>query len=52
MFALQDLKAHANGARQNDIGGNSIGENHRHNGWQPAVDEVEDEDDQPNAQDA
>ena len=52
-FALQDFEAHANGARQNNIRGDAVGDPHRQNPRQPAVRGFEHhKDDQPDTGDA
>ncbi len=45
MFALEDFKAHANGAREDDISGGSISEGDSQNRWQPAIGKSEDKND-------
>ena len=52
-LALQHLKAHANGARQDDVGRDSIGGPESQNPRQPAVGNFENhKDDQPDTEDA
>ena len=51
-LALEDLKAHPDRARQDEIRRNSISERQSQNCRQPAVGQSEDEDDQPYAKDA
>jgi hypothetical protein len=53
MFSLEDSKAEANGARKDDIRGNSLSDAHRQDPRQPAVRGLEThKNDQPDTEDA
>src|SRR3954470_7457435 len=49
----EQLEAHANDSRENDIGGDCVSDAHGQNPWQPSVRRVKDyEDDQPDREGA
>ena len=51
-LARKDFQAHANDARQHNIGRYSIGDGQSQHGRQPVIGESEDKDDQPDREDA
>ena len=51
-FAQENFKAHANDARQNNIGRDSISDGQSQHRRQPAIREIEDKNNQPDGEDA